>query len=306
MVLKKSPELSMDQNLPFTPAVDPTSTPDHNTTPTFFLPRFSKKQKIISLGLLILVITGSLVFFILKGSFYQTNLPANKTKADRYLDLELSFYPLTQSAEVIAMLKQKIIDDDLALRYGTEKGLIDKDYNFESPPTQSQYLERTSAVAQVKEAIGQQVNHIEADVVSIWFYNNGEIGPLGYEKGKEIALGKITDYYNRVKSKKISIQEAGALIATDEELIKSRLNVSLAENSYMVVKGEVGKQMTFWPEFDAELWQLKPGELTTIFTGTDTDKTGKVIPVLFAFGQVTNKITDGGLENYDQWLLKHQ
>lgn len=271
---------------------------------------FSGRQKLLTLAIFLILISGLVIWLInaqpksssdkIIATVGGTPLPKN------YLDIELEYYPGTPSAEIKKKLTQKIIDDEITLQSAKTEGLINKDYQV-APGNKIQYTQRSKAVAEVKKIINNRSVDLEAEVVSIWFYNNGYIGPYGYDKGRDIAFRKINQYYDQVQSKKITIQKAGELIAADQELINSRINISLKENSYLVLKGKKGQQMSFWPEFDTKLWDLSVGELTNIFTGTDINESGKTIPILYAFGQLTKKDTTGDSRpDYDQWLLANK
>lgn len=297
----------MDNNLP------PTQ-PQQQTQSIFqTLVQFFKTHKKI----LLIIISGSFILVIFLGFFMIRSVSNNSTKDSQnnnitfatvgdkpvykdYLEKELAFYPGTKSAEIKRDLEEKIIDDQVTLLAGKKEGLIT---DFPDSPTLSneQYIERSKQVTEIKNKIHARVGGtITVEVVSIWFENQMPAS-IGYEQAKTIAYTKISRLYERVKNKQISIREAGQLIATDTELEKQ--DRAYRENAYTKMTAKRNEEMTFWPEFDAMLWDLPVGGITTIYTGTDQNwqKTA-VIPILYTFGQVVEKKADNNEKDFTQWL----
>ncbi len=274
-----------------------------------FIERLSDKfrnlnsKKKILLGVVVLALIGVIWWVSFQGKrgaseviiakVGDTSIPGS------YLEIELKHYPATHSAQATKMLTEKIVEDEIILKAGKAQGLINETYDLKSAKT-DEYLKRTKAVEEVKNKVALEAKGITVEIVSVWFFNNFSAGAQGYAKGKQIAFEKISKLYPRVKTGEITMEEAGKIIASDPDIAK--LDRAYKENSFTRIKAEKGKQMTFWPDFDAQLWQLEKGGLTQVYTGNDTDAKGKIVPILYAFGQVSEKVVESNIENFDTWF----
>lgn len=264
-------------------------------------------KKIILAGAVLLII-----FVVLGFIFWQKNSldssqavivkVGESSIPQRYLDLEHSFYPATSSADLNQKLTQKIIDDEIILQGAKKEGLINS-YPGGLRLSSDEYLKRTAEVDNVKNLITQRSRGITVDLVSIWFYNNAP-PRIGYEKAREMALAKINTLYERVKNKEITIKQAGEIISTDPEL--EGMDRAYKENAYVQIKALTGEQMTFWPDFDAKLRSLPLNGLSEIYTASDADIDGKVIPILYTFGQVTEIVNDSNISSFGEWFNRQK
>ncbi len=271
---------------------------------------FSKRQKIIG-GLLLLLLIVGIIFFLITP--HDKNIiskdhskvyisTVNGTKIPQsYLDIELKYYPAASgAAETKKFLTDKLVNDEITLQYGQKQGWIKEIFNKDSP-SDGEYLTRTEAVKSIRQKIEQSAKEITGTLVSIWFYNSGYVGPDGLAKGKETAYKKIKPLYDKVKSKELSIVEAGKLIAADPSL--KVIDPAFEANALSTFTSRGKKAITFWPEFDKLLRQAKVGEITPLYLGHTTDKpTGKVVDELYVFGQVDEILPSQDYSSYDQWI----
>lgn len=265
----------------------------------------SKRTKLLVAGALILVIVVVIALFMLQNPSRSNESIAtvgNTSIPRAYLDIELEYYPATPSAEVNSMLTQKVINDQVTLLAGKQAGIIDS-FPEGANLSNEQYLERTGLVDKVRDEVNKKSDGIEVEIVSVWFFN-GILAPIGYEEGRQKALTKITGLYNRVKSGEITMAQAGDEIKADTSL--AGLDKSYKENAYTVIKRKPGEALTFWKDFDSMLWGLEAGELTPVYTGRETDTNNRALPALYAFGKLTDKITDTQALSYEDWLVEQK
>jgi hypothetical protein len=277
-------------------------------------------RNIIAFIVLLVLIGGMGAYIYLKPKTHQKNfylrpLPSseNKQSPDSVIvtvgkealyqkdyDFELTYHPEQSNASVRQTILAKMITDSVILQAGQTDGLIKLDdtvYNS----VDKNYLKRIQAVEQVQQNIEQKTEHMRVSVVSIWFYNNNRIGPLGYEGGKAFAQKKISDLYKNVKDKKMTMDEAGQAILNDSAI--SQVDVAYRSNALATFEVTAGDQMTFDPEFDKQIRKLKPGELTQVYILKDKEvKTGEMKDAVFIFAKMEKISGSASMSNFDTWL----
>lgn len=256
------------------------------------------------------VILGSLAIFVLMialGMYFKRGSAPSSVVATvndepvytSYIQKELALYPGTKDGVVKDMLTQKVIDDTITLEAAKQDGLLN-DYPDGPALTTTEYLVRTNEVARIKKEINETGNTISGKMVSLWIYNNGYIGPLGFEKGREFAYAKIQPLYDKVARGEMTIEEAGEALRADTTL--SQLDPVWEVNALSDFTYYGGKKATFWPEFDEMLWSTKEGAVTPLYLGTGKDATGVMRDELYIFGQVDKKSSDKPYNDYQDWL----
>lgn len=283
-------------------------TAQQNTPPQQMRVTLSKRKIMIVLAVI------AVIAFVAAAYFFSKNQGAEGSKViaevgdtpvyQSYLDEEIKLYPKKVTPEVKKQLLDKVIKDTIILQAAKKEKKIQNAY--ETPVTTTDaYLQRTKAAQDAQALIDSQAQGIKGSIVSIWFLNNGIIGPLGYERGKQIAFEKISALHKKVMNKEITMREAGQLIITDPQLKK--LDPSYKENAFTQFHATPGKSITFWKPFDAMLWKLQPGGTTPVYAGDDTDpQTGKLIPVLYMFGQVSEKIASSNITSFESWYAQQK
>ncbi len=214
------------------------------------------------------------------------------------LRLEEVYYPFSNQ-DSKALLTKKLIDDSVILQGGAREGYISLDSSIFNGK-QKEYSKRLEAVKVVKQQVEKKINGIVGTVITIWFLND-YIGPLGYEKAKEVAYQKITVLHTLVKTKQITIDEAAERIKQDTSL--AQLDSQYVGNAEYRFRVTASQKISWEPSFDAALWRLPVGGITDIFLGTSRDLNtgGKIVGAYYMFGQITDKITDG-LPSFEAWL----
>lgn len=218
----------------------------------------------------------------------------------RDLDLEIATYPpILPIEQRKQLLLDKIASDSAVLQAGKKEGLISLNptiYNSED----KDYLKRIKAVEQVKTKIEGEAGKSEGVIVSIWFYNFGEAAPIGYDKGKELALQKITQLHTEVKSGKKTIKQAAEAIKNDPQM--TQLDpLSYKQNASQPFNTSVNTLVSFNKDLEKQLLSLSKGGVSDIVLSTEPmfDKPG-----FYQFGQVTEKVNNNKFLSFDNWFNK--
>ncbi len=277
-------------------------------------------RNIIALITLVVLVGGMGAYIYLKPKAHQKNfylrpLPSseNKQSPDSIIvtvgkevlyqkdyDFELLYHPEQGNSSVRQTILAKMITDSIILQAGQADGFVKLDDTvFNS--VDKNYLKRIQSVEQVQRNIEQKAEHMRVSIVSIWFYNNNRIGPLGYEGGKAFAQKKISELYKNVKDKNMTMAEAGQAIMNDSSI--SQVDVAYRSNALATFEVTSGDQMTFDPEFDKQIRKLKPGELTPIYILKDKDiKTGAMKEAVFIFAKMETISGSASMSDFDTWL----
>lgn len=217
------------------------------------------------------------------------------------IDSEISRYPNPKLVDRKTAI-DKLVEDSVILQGAKADGIsgavLDNSiYNS----TKKNYIKRLQTIEQIKKTITGQESSISGTVVSIWF-NNGKPGPLGYEKGKQLALTKITPLQADVKAKKITAKQAGEAIQNDVSL--AGVDTAYKSNAFANFTVNQDQKITFDPGFDAKLRALKPGEVTDVYLASLKDATGAKMDVAYLFGSLDNKAANGKISSFENWLLQ--
>lgn len=216
------------------------------------------------------------------------------------IDHELENHPQKDLQGIRDKLLDKIILDSIILQGGAADGIITLNSSFFNSPDKN-YAERISSIEKVKNKIESMSVNIKGSVISIWFHNNGYVGPLGLEKGKEIAYEKISDLRKQIVDKKITIQEAGNIIKKDESLFQ--IDRAWKSNAIFSFSATANQKITFVKEFDALIRKLAVNEVSEVYLADDIGPDGKKLyEALYLVAQVTEKNDATGVLNYDSWL----
>lgn len=266
------------------------------------LKKLSKKQKIIAVAMLLLVF-GIFAWFMMRSvSTSDTIATVGSTKLPKsYLDLELSYYPATPTAEIEKALVDKVINDQITLEEGKKDGYI-TDFPNGATLSKEDYLKRTQLVEEVKQKINSSGNMVTGKLISVWFYNNIYVGPKGFEESKRIAYAKIKPLYDQVQNGSITVEQAGEQIAGDASLIEiDKAYKGNALVDFTFYKGGTG---TFWPEFNDIIWETEEGQITPLYLGAGAMRDGKPSEELYIFARIDKKSTNPDFNDYKEWIEK--
>ncbi len=162
-------------------------------------------------------------------------------------------------------------------------------------------MKRIDVVKKVKKVLEGKIASIRGTVIAIWFLND-HVGPLGYDKSKQIAYEKIKTLHDSVKSGQMTIIQAGNEIINDNSL--SKLDPNYKINAVFNFDTSESTHITWEDDFNNTLLQLEEGQTTEIFTGKsfDFDHRGKKVEAYYLFGQITYKPTADPITNLDDWI----
>ncbi len=307
------------------PSPLPEPVQNNNTqSPLQKLKQLSTKKKILLAGVVFFII-GILGFLFLSQSenptirrIFKADIAAPEVKTanlpngvvadvggveipEEYLNTELSYYPGSPSEEVKKNIVQKMVDDQITLVEAKKEGYIN-DFPSGENLSSEQYLERAKLVEETKQKINMAGNVSKGRVVSVWFYNNGHVGPKGLEESKKIAYAKIKPLYDRVKNGTMTIDQAGQAIANDPSLLEIDLAYKgNAIDEFTFFGGGTG---TFWEEFNELIWATEQGGVTPLYLGGGALLDGKPVEELYIFAKVEYKSTNESFNSYADWLRK--
>lgn len=216
---------------------------------------------------------------------------------------ENSKYPAAPGTDANNLVLQRLIEDSIILQAAQKEKLITLNQTtFNS--LNKDYTKRSQLLEKTKKDLQTQVNSLSGVVVAIWFLND-YVGPLGYEKAKQIAFDKITKLNQDVKSKKITIFQAAKAIQDDSSL--AELDKVYKTNALYSFKISPGEQATWSKEMNDKLWTLNIGEVSDVYAQPSVDKaTGKTVDSLYSFGQILDKKTTGKEISFTEWLEKNK
>jgi len=202
------------------------------------------------------------------------------------VDSELLFYPPQYNPDVRKSLIEKISSDSNLLQKAAGEGVISLDETVYNSPDKD-YQKRLSLVKEVKGIFDSRLSRLSGTIVSIWFYNE-KIGPLGYQKSKEMAYGKIDALQRNVKKGTITMEEAIDIIKQDSEL--EQIDTSYESNASFRFDVREGEKISLDPGFDSNIWKLPEGEISDVYLVKDTPNVNSPpIDAVFMFAKIEDK-----------------
>ncbi len=219
---------------------------------------------------------------------------------EKDLDTELAYFPGKKTLTTKERLLKKLIKDSIVLQAAKTDGLITlSDSVFNS--LNKNYLQRVQLVSSVTQLIENKQKSLSGNIISIWF-DNTQPGPAGYNKGKEIALQKITQLQAAVKNKQITIEQAGQQIIQDTNL--AQVDPSYAANAILPFSVNTTDKISFDPTFDAKLRSLPASGVSDVYLIKDKDNTGNLVDAVYMFGQVLDRKSGSAGGDFDTWYAQ--
>lgn len=217
-------------------------------------------------------------------------------------DTENNLYPPAPGSDSKKVILDRLTEDSIILQGAQEDGLAKLDLTVYNSKDKD-YKKRVELVAKVKNDIKNQSDTYKGTIVAIWFLND-RVGPLGYEKSKQIALEKITKLHGDVKSGKITIQQAGENIKRDSSL--AQLDKAYKSNAIFNFYSTKDDPPTYDDNFNQALFNLPAKGISEVFTGksADLDNNNQLTDAYFIFGQLKEKAGSGKYISFDDWLNK--
>lgn len=270
--------------------------------------------KLLVIILLVLVVVGAGYFLINrkeienKSSVEYSEKKIVKVGNEKIYDIDFKYqYSLIPShideGEARKIVEERIIKESIILQAGEKEGLIKLDSNIFNSESKD-YKERQQAIQQVQQAIDKKAAKLQGKIVSIWFLNN-KVGPLGYDKAKQIAYEKITKLQQEVKSGNLTIDAASVRIKNDSSLFQ--LDPMYKSNAIYSFSATQNQKPSYNDNFNNALWELGEGDTSEVFAlqSQDFDDNYKIKDAYYSFGQITKK-TQGQIVNFDSWYMNNK
>lgn len=215
------------------------------------------------------------------------------------LDYELSVHPQKDDPQTKQILLDKMVKDSIVLQAAQADGKLQLDSTIYNSPNKD-YAKRIEAIRTFKESLNVNAKGIEGSVIAIWFRNDF-IGSMGLEKAKQIAFEKISSLQKQVKSKTMTIQEAGDAIKNDTSL--AEIDPAYYSNAIYSFKSDGSERITLNEDLDKALLQMNAGETSDVYlTKTKDLKTGEVVESHYYFAQVTRRIDTPQALDFEKWF----
>lgn len=211
------------------------------------------------------------------------------------LNYEASYYPYEITDDVQEEIIQKMILDSVVLQAAAKEKLIELDGSIFNTTTKD-YSKRVETVKQVRDRINERSVSLEGSYLTIWFHN-GEPGPVGYERGKEIARQKISALQQQVANGNLTMEQAGAQLRADTSL--RQVDPSYDSNAYLAFAVQGNDSITIDPKVDTEIRKLKEGQVSQVLTLSDANAGDRPIEAAYVVAQVSQNNEAG--PDFEAW-----
>ncbi|MBW7954095.1 hypothetical protein H3C67_04900 [Candidatus Dojkabacteria bacterium] len=216
-------------------------------------------------------------FVLSEGARFKSFTPILTVGAETLYGRDLNYYmfllqfdkytsskPLTD-ADVDKGLSE-LIYYSLILQKAQELDLVTLDSSFYNSNTKD-FTKRNEIVSQMIPLVSERfVDRAEGEVIAIWFQNN--FVPVSPESGREIAKRKIDELYSRLTSGELTMQDAGKLIAEDQEIIE-KVDPAAVGNAYeSFVTEKDGIPVFVLDYLNDAVFSLGEGQFSTVLTLT--------------------------------------
>lgn len=251
---------------------------------------------------LVLIAVGTYVFI-----FKNTKPKANQVVAkigteniyQKDLDYELQYAELAESVDRKEYALAKIAQDSRILQEAAKFGILELDdtiYNSQY----KDYQKRVQAVSSVKKNYGSISKSLSGYILTHWFFNNQRPGTLGYEKGKERALERISDVREQIVSGEKTAPQIISELQNDETLVE--IDPAYKSNVGFPFTVQNTEGPLFDTSFNEKIWSLSSGDVSDIILITDpTGPTNEPKEALYAFAVITGKVNEGVSLPYSEW-----
>lgn len=197
-------------------------------------------------------------------------------------------------------LLQKAVLDSVILQEGEKAGLITLTPSTFNNTTKDQSA-RDATVHDVKtKYVQSQSDLVSGMVITLWFARPG-MARTSLATNQAQALAKITPYYEKVKNRTMTIQDAANAVRTDQDL--SSIDPAYETNtSFTFVDQPLSTPIVADSTFDQQLKQLPQNEVSTLYL-TKTSLDGKEqVDGGYLFGMLTDRKQNQHL-SFDEWIL---
>lgn len=160
-----------------------------------------------------------------------------------------------------------LISDSLILQRASEEFGLRLERTFYNSNLKD-FQTRNKVVEEYRERVSKlYVESIEAEAIFIWF--NNSILPAGAttQSAKSVAENKINQIYEQLINNRITMQEAGALISQDQEIL-TKADPNASSNAYVKISAEKGGIPPLKdPALVEQLFALGEGQYSRVLIG---------------------------------------
>jgi len=246
------------------------------------LQKISKKTIAIVSGVILTLIL--LLFVFLKQSKANVLLKVGNEKIYRK-DYQKVSQLTVKGQSIEDKLSRKFVRESILLQAGAKENLVELDKSVFNSKNKD-LKKRAQLAYQVEKIVKDNTIAIEGEYVAIWF-DNVEVGPLGYDEAKKRAYRKIKFLHDQVKSGSMTMAEAGENIKNDEKL--ALIDKAYKKNAYIEFKNMLNERISFSPEFNQAMWNLEEGEISVIVAAKDKTLDRGLTEAIYLFGKVNKK-----------------
>jgi cysteine-rich repeat protein len=169
-----------------------------------------------------------------------------------------------------------LITNSAILQEAEKQNLFELESTFFNSSEKDHFL-RLTKIAEARSAFGSLFERtVDFEVVALYFHNEKDPILQPVEVAKQIAKKKMDILYERLKSKEITMEQAGQEIMDDKitgdttGVPNNVLDELYKENAYMNVLGhKFGERIFRDPVYDDELRSLGEGQISTVRTCRD-------------------------------------
>lgn len=239
---------------------------------------FSKKWLLISAAVVIVIIVLGLVFrnnlvtreAVVVDDFFKTDSALLTVGDETIYGNEANYVAKTfylqesrgiSKAELLKKITPDLVERSLILQETSKANYLNLDASIFNSPTLD-VNKRAQIIVEARRFLERQGKKMNASAITIWYYNM-DPPKISVEEARRIALAKISKLQADVKSKKITMKQAGELIKADNSL--SQLSPLYKNNAYDVLEVFSVKNPPFgFKELDEAIVKMKEGEVSGV------------------------------------------
>jgi len=219
-----------------------------------------------------------------------------------YLALFYNFDDYVASKPIPTDKLNKIVDeaisDSVIIQQAIKQNLLTSSAEFFDNSNKN-YTLRNEKINLAKAALSDKlVEKISGEAISIWF--NNDIVPVSVQTGKDLALKKMQDLQQKIKSGQMTMAQAGETIKKDTEIGK-KIDPAYANNAYDTFTNiEKGSGPFSLDNLNEEAWSLGDGQMSDVVIGKAASSSGEMVEDLYMIIKVNKRIGENTADNTDQ------
>jgi hypothetical protein len=157
----------------------------------------------------------------------------------------------------------ELIKESILLQEYIDKTALDETiFNSLNKDSSKRRAAIREADEKLEEDLRKEPSILKVAYISVWYWNV-EIGPLGYEVGKELAFTKINNVYAGLKNGKMSLEEVKNMLQNDEEI--AQMDRVYKENVFILKEYSSDEEIQVRDEdFKKDILETGVNELTKI------------------------------------------